>query len=157
FPDFNFRLARAIKRLGIPVIYYISPQIWAWRGGRLKTMREIADLVIVIFPFEEQIYRDAGIPVAFVGHPLVDLAPPSDRAWFAAQHGLSADAPIVAILPGSRPNEVSRILPDLVAAGRLIRARVPGAQFVVARAPDLDDALFAPVQAAVLGRVAIAE
>jgi len=157
FPDFNFRLARAIKRLGIPVVYYISPQIWAWRGGRLKTMREIADLVIVIFPFEEQIYREAGIPVTFVGHPLVDLALPGDRAAFAARHGLSADAPIVAILPGSRPNEVSRILPDLVAAGGLIRARVPGVQLVVARAPDLDDALFAPVKPAMLGRVAVVE
>jgi lipid-A-disaccharide synthase len=143
FPDFNFRLARAIKRLGVPVIYYISPQIWAWRPGRLATMRRIANRVLVIFPFEEAIYRNGGVPVEFVGHPLVDLATPSaSRPDFLRAHGLSPSAPTVAILPGSRENEVSRILPDLFAAARLIRTAVPGAQFVVARAPHLDDRLF---------------
>jgi lipid-A-disaccharide synthase len=144
FPDFNFRLARALKRLGVPVIYYISPQIWAWRPKRLETMRRIADRVLVIFPFEEAIYRDGGIPVEFVGHPLVDLAAPTaSRSDFLRAHGLSPTAPTVAVLPGSRPNEVSRILPDLLGAARLIRAAVPEAQFVVARAPHLDDGLFA--------------
>jgi len=144
FPDFNFRLARALKRLGVPVIYYISPQIWAWRPKRLETMRRIADRVLVIFPFEEAIYRDGGVPVEFVGHPLVDLAAPSaSRSDFLRAHGLSPAAPTVAVLPGSRPNEVSRILPDLLQAARLIRAAVPEAQFVVARAPHLDDGLFA--------------
>ena len=144
FPDFNFRLARAIKRLGVPVIYYISPQIWAWRPRRLATMRRIANRVLVIFPFEEAIYRKGGVPVEFVGHPLVDLTTPSaSRADFLRAHGLSASAPTVAILPGSRENEVSRILPDLFAAAGLIRAAVPGAQFIVARAPHLDDRLFA--------------
>jgi lipid-A-disaccharide synthase len=144
FPDFNFRLARALKRLGVPVIYYISPQIWAWRPKRLETMRRIADRVLVIFPFEEAIYRDGGIPVEFVGHPLVDLAAPTaSRNDFLRAHGLSPTAPTVAVLPGSRPNEVSRILPDLLGAARLIRAAVPEAQFVVARAPHLDDGLFA--------------
>jgi lipid-A-disaccharide synthase len=157
FPDFNFRLARGIKRLGIPVVYYISPQIWAWRGGRLKTMREIADLVIVIFPFEEPIYRDAGIPVTFVGHPLVDLAPHTDRASFARANGLSAADPIVAILPGSRPNEVGRILPDLIGAAGRIGAVVESAQFVVARAPGLDDTLFANARAAAVRRLVIVE
>jgi lipid-A-disaccharide synthase len=144
FPDFNFRLARALKRLGVPVIYYISPQIWAWRPKRLETMRRIADRVLVIFPFEEAIYRDGGVPVEFVGHPLVDLAAPSaSRSDFLRAHGLSPTAPTVAVLPGSRPNEVSRILPDLLQAARLIRVAVPEAQFVVARAPHLDDGLFA--------------
>jgi lipid-A-disaccharide synthase len=144
FPDFNLRLARDIKRLGIPVVYYISPQIWAWRAGRLATIRAVADRVLVIFPFEEKIYRDGGVPVEFVGHPLVDLARASStREQFLPAHGLAPAAPTVAILPGSRPNEVSRILPDLVAAAALIRARVPGVQFVVARAPHLDDHLFA--------------
>lgn len=143
FPDFNFRLARSLKRRDIPVVYYISPQIWAWRRGRLKTMRELADRVLVIFPFEESIYRDGGVPVEFVGHPLVDLARPSaTRESFLAAHRLSPAAPTVAILPGSRPNEVSRILPDLTAASRRIRAAIPAAQFVVARAPHLDDRLF---------------
>jgi lipid-A-disaccharide synthase len=144
FPDFNFRLTRAIKRFGVPVIYYISPQIWAWRPGRLATMRRIADRVLVIFPFEEAIYQKGGVPVEFVGHPLIDLAAPSaPRSAFLAARGLSPSAPTVAILPGSRTNEVSRILPDLLSAADLIRAAVPDAQFVVARAPHLDDHLFA--------------
>jgi lipid-A-disaccharide synthase len=143
-PDFNFRLAPAVKRLGVPVVYYISPQIWAWRKGRLKTIREFADRVLVIFPFEEAIYRDGGVPVEFVGHPLVELATAScPRDEFLRGRGLSPSAPTVAVLPGSRANEVARILPDLVKAAAPIRAAVPGAQFVVARAPDLDDRLFA--------------
>ena len=156
-PDFNFRLAPAVKRLGVPVIYYISPQIWAWRPGRLKTIREFADRVLVIFPFEETIYRDGGVPVEFVGHPLVDLSAPSTtRERFLAQHGLSAPAPTVAILPGSRPNEVSRILPDLVASAVLIRARIPDVQLMVARAPHLSDRLFEPVERIASG-IAIVE
>src|SRR3954465_2168069 len=74
FPDFNFRLAAAVKKLGIPVIYYISPQLWAWRKNRMRTMKRIADRVLVIFPFEEALYQKASVPVEFVGHPLVDLA-----------------------------------------------------------------------------------
>jgi lipid-A-disaccharide synthase len=143
FSGFNFRLAPAIKRLGVPIVYYISPQIWASRPGRLKTMRAIADRVLVIFPFEESIYREGGVPVEFVGHPLIDLATPADdRRGFLSARGLSPDAPTVAILPGSRANEVSRILPELVAAAERIAAAVPRAQFVIARAPHLDDRLF---------------
>jgi lipid-A-disaccharide synthase len=145
-PDFNFRLAPRIKKLGIPVIYYISPQIWAWRAGRLKTIRAIADRVLVIFPFEAPIYEKGNVPVEFVGHPLVDLTTPSvNREEFRAAHGLTPSARTVAILPGSRPNEVARILPDLVAAAERIRVSVSDAQFVVARAPHLDDRLFAKV------------
>lgn len=144
FPDFNFRLGSRVKALGIPVVYYISPQLWAWRRGRMKTMTRIADRVLVIFPFEEQLYRDAGVAVEFVGHPLIDLATPSaTRSEFLAARGLSPSAPTVAILPGSRPNEVARILPDLLASASLIRQSVPGTQFVLARAPHLNDALFA--------------
>jgi lipid-A-disaccharide synthase len=142
FPDFNFRLARRIKELGIPVVYYISPQIWAWRAGRLKTIREIADRVLVIFPFEEAIYREGGVPVTFVGHPLVELAQAVDRGAFLGRLHLSPASPTVAVLPGSRPNEVNRILPVLVAAIGLIRPRVAGVQFVIARAPGLPDSLF---------------
>lgn len=143
FPDFNFRLARRLKRLGIAVVYYISPQLWAWRPGRMKTMRKLADRVLVIFPFEERIYREARVPAEFVGHPLVDLVKPSaPRAEFLASRGLSPDAPTVAILPGSRANEVSRMLPDLVAAAEIVSQRVPGAQFLIARAPNLEDSLF---------------
>jgi len=143
FPDFNVPLARRIRKLGIRVVYYVSPQIWAWRRGRLKTIRRVADRVLVIFPFEEAIYREAGVPVQFVGHPLIDLARPSaPRDVFLRGLGLAPAAPTVALLPGSRPNEVDRILPGLVRAAELIRARVPGAQFVIARAPSLGDGLF---------------
>ena len=142
-PDFNLPLTRRIRKLGVPVVFYISPQIWAWRAGRLKTIREVAARVLVIFPFEEKIYKDAGVPVEFVGHPLVDLAVSVEpRAELLRRLGLAASRPVVAVLPGSRTNEVRRILGDLMAAAAQIRSRVPGAQFVVARAPHLDDDLF---------------
>jgi lipid-A-disaccharide synthase len=144
FPDFNVPLAKRIKRLGIPIVYYISPQIWAWRARRLTTIRKIADLVLVIFPFEADIYRGRDVPVEFVGHPLVDFARPSmSPESFLNKLGLSATSPTVALLPGSRPNEVERILPDLVRAASRIHVGIPSAQFIVARAPSLDDRLFA--------------
>ena len=158
FPDFNFPLARQLKRLGVPVVYYVSPQIWAWRPGRLKTIREIADLVLVIFPFEEKIYRDAGVPVEFVGHPLVDLARARDsKDVFLQRHRLSPRQPTVAMLPGSRANEVRRILPTLVAAAGQIRARVPDAQFVIARAPNLNGDLFKAARTPAFGPLPIVE
>jgi lipid-A-disaccharide synthase len=148
FPDFNFRLARRVRALGIPVVYYIGPQIWAWRPRRIETIRRIADLVLVIFPFEEAIYREHGVPVKFVGHPLLELARPSaTRAAFLAAQGLSQSAATVAILPGSRANEVTHILPDLIAAAKKIRANLPSTQFIVARAPNLDDRLFDAISA----------
>ena len=149
FPDFNFRLARAVRALGIPVVYYISPQLWAWRPGRMKTMRRIADRVLVIFPFEEELYRKAGVPVEWVGHPLLDVsALPPPRDAFMPGIGLDASKALVALLPGSRINEVRAILPGLLDAVRLIHARLPGAQFVLARAPHLPDELFAGVTTA---------
>ena len=148
YPDFNFRLAAAIRRLGVPVVYYISPQLWAWRSGRMKTMRALADRVLVIFPFEQAIYEKAGVPVQWVGHPLLDvMAPPRPRDVVAAELGVGPSAPIVALLPGSRRNEVRAILPNLVDAARLIRAGVPDAQFVVPRAPHIAPELLAPLTA----------
>lgn len=147
YSGFNLRLARSIKQLGIPVIYYISPQVWAWRSGRLKTIRATADRMLVIFPFEEAIYRDAGVPVEFVGHPLIDLIPRVEsRADFLRARHLDPAARTIALLPGSRSNEVRRILPDLVSAARLIAGRVPHVQFVVARAGNLADDLFHPAR-----------
>jgi lipid-A-disaccharide synthase len=148
FPDFNFRLAQAMRRLGVPVVYYISPQLWAWRPGRMKTMQRIADRVLVIFPFEEEIYRRAGVPVEWVGHPLLDVsAEVEPRSTFLRDLGLDPAKPVVALLPGSRLNEVSAILPGLVGAARIIHERLPGAQFVLARAPHLSDELFADLNA----------
>jgi lipid-A-disaccharide synthase len=149
FPDFNFRLASRMRRLGIPVVYYISPQLWAWRPGRVKTMRRIADRVLVIFPFEEQIYRRAGVPVEWVGHPLFDVAvPTAPRDEFLTSLGLDPLRPVVALLPGSRSNELRAILPDLGRAATLIREQIPGTQFLLARAPHLSDDLFAAVSGA---------
>ena len=146
FPEINFRLAAAMRRLGVPVVYYVGPQLWAWRRGRIRTMRRVVDRVLVIFPFETDIYRAADIPVEFVGHPLLELtAASSGRDPFLRGLGLDPAAPTVALLPGSRPNELRAILPDVARAATRIRERVPGAQFVVARAPQLDDGLFAPI------------
>lgn len=121
--------------------------MWAWRRGRLGAIKRFADRALVIFPFEEEIYRQAGIPVEFVGHPLVELARVAQpREKFLGAHQLDPSAPTVALLPGSRPNEVRALLPVLLAAATLVAQRVPGAQFVVARAPYLDDRLFAPLR-----------
>ena len=145
FPDFNFRLMAGIKALGIPVVYYISPQLWAWRPGRMATMQRFVDQVLVIFPFEEAIYRQAGVPVTFVGHPLVDeVATTRDRTTLLRGLGLDPLRPTLALLPGSRTNELQRIAPTMAAALPLIRAQVPAVQAVVAQAPGLSDALFAP-------------
>jgi lipid-A-disaccharide synthase len=147
FPDFNFRLANGMRKLGVPVVYYISPQLWAWRPGRLRTLARIVDHVLVIFPFEEQIYKNAGVPVTFVGHPLFDvMRPPERREVFLERHGLKPDRPVVALLPGSRTNELRAILPGLVGAAQIIKAALAETQFILARAPHLDDALFAPLQ-----------
>jgi len=144
---FNVRLARDIKRLGVPVVYYVSPQIWAWRSGRIKAIREIADRVLVIFPFEEAIYHAAEVPVEFVGHPLIDLVKTDvSRREFLGVLGLDPDRPTVALLPGSRTAELRRILPTLIASAERIRQSVRDAQFVIARASHLDDRLFEPAQ-----------
>ncbi|MFN7981627.1 MAG: lipid-A-disaccharide synthase [Vicinamibacterales bacterium] len=144
---FNGRLAREVRAMGIPVIYYISPQIWAWRSGRIKLLREVTSRMLTIFPFEAQIYRDAGVPVEFVGHPLIDLARSDvSRGVLLERLGLDPTAPTVAVLPGSRRSELSRILPTQVEAATRILEQAPQTQFVFARAPHLDDRLFEPAQ-----------
>jgi lipid-A-disaccharide synthase len=146
FPDFNFRLAAAVHRLGIPVVYYVSPQLWAWRSGRINVMKRFVAKVLPIFPFEVAIYEREGIPVEFVGHPLVDLIDVrSSRDEFLRAHSLNPAAPTVALLPGSRPNELRGTVPVLAAAMPLIAEQVPDVQFVIARAPHLADGLLAPL------------
>jgi lipid-A-disaccharide synthase len=141
YPDFNLRLAKALKRRGIPVVYYVSPQVWAWRKGRVKGIRESVARMLVIFPFEEQLYREARVPVTFVGHPLVDLVSlPRDRHAFRSRHGLAAEQPLIAILPGSRRKEIAHNLPALLGAIDVMRASRPELQFVLAAAPHLDPA-----------------
>ena len=138
FPDFNLRLAKRLKQRKIPVAYFVSPQIWAWRKGRLAQLKAYIEKMLCIFDFEEKIYRDAGIPVEYVGHPLVDLVRPHlSREEFYAKAGLDPSTTTVALLPGSRENEVSYNLPTMLdAATRLAIAR--RIQFVVAVAPTLN-------------------
>jgi lipid-A-disaccharide synthase len=138
FPDFNLRLAKQLKKRGIRVVYFVSPQVWAWRKGRLKQLRARIDKMLCILDFEEAIYRQAGIPVQYVGHPLVDLVQPRlTREQFFNEIRLDPATVTVALLPGSRANEVNHILPTMLeAAHRLSLTRK--AQFVVAVAPTLD-------------------
>ncbi len=149
YPDFNLRLARELRRRGIPVVYYVSPQIWAWRGGRIRDIRASVARMIVIFPFEEPLYREAGVPVTFVGHPLVDLVRPTvDAPAFLAAQGLDPSRPVLAVLPGSRRSEVTHNVPPIAGALPLVRAALPDVQPAVAVAPGLDRALFEPLRAA---------
>ena len=138
FPDFNMRLARQLKKRGIPVVYFVSPQVWAWRKGRVKKLKERIAKMIVIFDFEEEIYQQAGVPVEYVGHPLVDMVRPHlTREEFFAKVGLDASVPMIALLPGSRQKEVTANLPIMLdAATRLAANRK--LQFVVALAPSID-------------------
>jgi lipid-A-disaccharide synthase len=147
FPDFNFRLMAAVKRLGVPVVYYVSPQLWAWRPGRIQTMKALVDRVLPIFPFEEEMYRTEGVDVRFVGHPLVELVSVTEsREQLTERLGLDPARKIVALLPGSRPNELHRIVPVIAAAVPRIASAVMGTQFLVARAPNLADSYFLPFQ-----------
>jgi lipid-A-disaccharide synthase len=134
FPEFNMRLARAARRLRVPVVYYIAPQVWAWRRGRVRAMARDVSRVLAIFPFEVSVYEEAGVPVEFIGHPLLDVLPPLRRE--AAREGLATDdETLVGLLPGSRDAEIRRHLPVLLEAARRILARRPRARFALATAP----------------------
>lgn len=141
YPDFNLRLARSLRARGVPVVFYVSPQIWAWRRWRMRTIRATAREMLVIFPFEEKLYRDAGVTVSFVGHPLVDhVRPADDRGAFLRELNLDPARPLVTILPGSRRGEVALNLPPLAGAARLLAERDPSLQFAVAAAPGVERA-----------------
>jgi lipid-A-disaccharide synthase len=145
YPDFNLRLARQLHRRGIPVVYYVSPQIWAWRKGRMRGIRETVARMLVIFPFEEALYREAGVAVAFVGHPLVDaVAPAQGRADFLRGLGVSPEREVVAVLPGSRPQEIAHNLADLAGAVAILHARRPDLEFLLPVAPSIDATLLRP-------------
>ena len=132
FPDMNFRIAARAKALGIRVVYYISPQVWAWRRGRVRTLKRIVDRMLVVFPFEESIYLDAGVPVTFVGHPLLDLARPETDPAKARTRLLGAgEGPLISLLPGSRAQEIEMLLPVLCQAAKLIRTQKSGAVFFI--------------------------
>ncbi len=125
-PDFHLRLARRLKRMGIPVVYLVAPQVWAWRKGRLAAMRRSIDRLLCIFPFEEPFFREHGVPVTYIGHPLSRLVRPSlSKEEFFRKHGLAEDRPLVALLPGSRPAEAARHMPALKAAAAEIARQLP--------------------------------
>ena len=139
FPDFNLRLAKRVRQAGCPVIYYISPQVWAWREGRIKQIGRVVNKMLVIFPFEEEMYRNAGVDAEFVGHPLVDSVRASkSKDEFCAAYKLDPRKPIVALLPGSRRKEVRFILPPVCDAVALIKEKKPDTQFVLPMAGGLD-------------------
>jgi lipid-A-disaccharide synthase len=122
-PDFNLRLAKRLKELGIPVVYLVAPQVWAWRKGRLKTIRRTVDLLLCIFPFEERFFRDAGVNASYIGHPLTRIVKQNmDKAAFRDRVGAKPGQQVVALLPGSRPGEIARHLPALAGAVDCLRA-----------------------------------
>jgi lipid-A-disaccharide synthase len=131
-PDFNLRLAKVAKRAGVPVVYYVSPQVWAWRRGRVRGIGRVVDHMMVIFPFETEVYEAAGIPVTYVGNPAVErLASVPDRDQARSALGLPSDAPVVALLPGSRRSEALRMAPILLEAAERLAARHPDIRFVL--------------------------
>lgn len=134
FPDFNLHVAATAKKLGIPVLYYISPQIWAWRRGRVNKIRKLVDHVAVILPFEEAFYKTCGIPVTFVGHPLLDLD--LSGAGTVTGNGES-DRLVIGLLPGSRDKEITRHLPLMMDASRILSERFNDIQFIVSHAPSV--------------------
>ncbi|MDH4258241.1 MAG: lipid-A-disaccharide synthase, partial [Candidatus Aminicenantes bacterium] len=137
-PDFNLRLAKKMKKMSIPVLYYVSPTVWAWRKNRLKTIKKTVKKMMLIFPFEEKIYEQAGIPAVYVGHPLLGKIGASlSRQEFLEKHGLNPDKKLITVLPGSRKSELKyhmEVLPE--ALNRLQKER--DAQFVLLLAESLD-------------------
>jgi lipid-A-disaccharide synthase len=137
-PDFNLRLAAKLKALGIPVAYYVSPMIWAWRRGRVKIIRQRVDRMLCILPFEEAFYRDSGVDARYVGSPVVEQIPaPDSPKAFRQRLGLAVEAPTLALLPGSRMSEIRRLLPSMVSAAKQLAAGRPGLQIVVPVAPTI--------------------
>jgi len=138
YPDFNLRLAKVARDAGVPVVYYISPQVWAWRRGRIKTMAKLVGKMLVAFPFEEGIYREAGIDCRFVGHPLLDAMVESPgREALSVRFGLDPGRPVLGILPGSRRKELAFHLPVMLKAYRQLKEKMPELQGVIPVADTL--------------------
>ena len=143
YPGFNLRLAKALKRRNIPVIYYISPQIWAWGMDRIATIKACVVKMIVFFKFEEELYKLHGVDAEFVGHPLLDAVKvTASKDQTLKKYDLSPGKTKIAILPGSRKTEIARILPTLISACSLIDKELGGAQFIIAKHRDLELALY---------------
>lgn len=139
YVEFNLRLARFAKGKGVKVLFYVSPQVWAWRARRVRRIGQVIDAMAVLFPFEEAVYRKHGIPVRYVGNPLVDeVRASADCYTLRRGFGLNETAPVVGILPGSRRGELRRHLPLIMASARLLRSRIPSVQFIMPIAPGVD-------------------
>ncbi len=149
FPDFNLRLARLARRCGIKVLYYISPQVWAWRSGRVRTIRRLIDAMAVILPFEEAFYEQHRMKVRFVGHPLLDVLtkPPSPEA-VKERYRPGGSGRLVGLLPGSRRSEVRSLLPVLIASAAIIHKQLPDVSFIIPVAPSLEMASLREIIAA---------
>ena len=147
FPDFHFRLAREFHRLGIPVIYFVSPQLWAWKKHRIRLVQKYVRKMLVIFPFEEAFYKEHGVEAEFVGHPLAEMPRPAiTREQFAQENALDPTRTWIGILPGSRPHEIRDHLPTMLDAARsLAHGHAQSFEFVVPLAPTLDTAQRAEV------------
>jgi lipid-A-disaccharide synthase len=142
YPDFNLKLARTAKKNGVKIFYYIGPQVWAWRKGRIKTIKKMVDKMALILPFETRLYSEAGIDATFVGHPLLDVV----RAKYSRQEalhrfGLHEGTTTIGILPGSRQSEVIRLLPEMLKAAEIIENKLHPVQFVLPLADTLDMSL----------------
>lgn len=138
YPGFNLRLAKIAKKAGVKVLYYISPQIWAWRQGRVKKIGRLVDHMAVILPFEAPFYERYGVPVTFVGHPMLDIVAVSmDRDSAAASFNLDPSRTIVGLFPGSRRNEIERLLPVIIASAVTLKEQFPGIQFILPLASTL--------------------
>ncbi len=143
FPGFNLRFAREAKKRHIPIIYYISPQIWAWGERRIELIRKLVDKMIVVFNFEEKLYKEKGLDVTFVGHPLLDLVKPTQsRQDTFVEFGLNPSLPTIGILPGSRISEIRRHLSTMIKACKIIYNEIHGVQFVIPVAKGLPDEIF---------------
>jgi lipid-A-disaccharide synthase len=139
YPDFNLRLAAQARRAGVPVLYFISPQVWAWRRGRVRRMADVVDRLLVILPFEEEFYRRAGVPVEFIGHPLLDLVRAQrTRRQERSVLGLDPDRPVIALLPGSRRNEIKSHLGPLLSAAARLTGEFRDLQCLLVVAPTFD-------------------
>lgn len=137
YPGFNLRFAQKARKLGVRIVYYISPQVWAWNPGRIKKMKGVVDKMLVVFPFEEEIYRKNGIDVEFVGHPLLEiLGEPQSRDDFCKRYGYDPAKPILGLFPGSRKQELERIFPPMLGAAELL-IREHGVQVAVGAASIL--------------------
>ena len=146
YPGFNMRFAREVKRRGIRLVYYISPQIWAWDPGRVHVLKRLVDRMLVIFPFEKELYERQGVPVTFVGHPFLDVVRASmPRLQALEKFGLEDGLPVIGLLPGSRQGEIRRILPVLLAAGERMRESLPSStRFLLIKSPALPWELYRP-------------